>query len=80
MESVTRHWRHLLKGIQFIVRTDHSPLRQLLKTKGEDFSNRQLRWFERLNEFNFEVEHLLGQNNKVADALSRAFVVSALEV
>ena len=79
-DSATRHWRHLLKGIKFMLRTDHSPLRQLLRTKGEDFSNRQLRWFERLNEFCFEVEHLPGQNNKVADALSRAYMISAIEV
>ena len=60
VDSVTRHWRHLLKGLKFLLRTDHSPLRQLLRTKGEDFSNRQLRWFERLSEFCFEVEHLPG--------------------
>ena len=80
VESVTRHWRHLLKGVRFLLRTDHSPLRQLLRNKGEDFSNRQMRWFERLSEFSFEVEHLPGQNNRVADALSRAFVISAIEV
>ena len=33
-----------------------------------------------MSEFNFEVEHLPGQNNMAADALSRAFIVSALEV
>ena len=80
VDAVIRHWRHLLKGIKFLLRTDHSPLRQLLRTKGEDFSNRQMRWFERLSEFCFEVEHLPGQNNKVADALSRAHVISAIEV
>ena len=80
VEAVTRHWRHYLKGIRFLLRTDHSPLRQLLRNKGEDFSNRQLRWFERLSEFCFEVEHLPGQNNKIADALSRAYVISALEI
>ena len=69
-----------MKGIRFLLRTDHSPLRQLLRNKGEDFSNRQLRWFERLSEFCFEVEHLPGQNNKIADALSRAYVISALEI
>ena len=52
----------------------------MLRTKGEDFSNRQLRWFERLGKFVFDVEHFPGQNNKIADALSRAYVVSALEV
>ena len=80
VDAVTRHWRHYLKGRKFILRTDHSPLRQLLKHKGEDFSNRQLRWFERLHEFNFDVEHLSGVNNVAADALSRAYVVSALEL
>ena len=80
VDAVTRHWRHLLKGIKFLLRTDQSPLRQLLRTKGEDFSNRQMRWFERLSEFCFEVEHLPGQNNKVADALSRAHEISAIEV
>ena len=80
VESITRHWRHLLKGIRFLLCTDQSPLRQLLRNKGEDFSNRQLRWFERLSESDFEVKHLPGQNNRVADALSRAFVISAIEV
>ena len=27
VDSVIRHWRHLLKGIEFLLRTDHSPLR-----------------------------------------------------
>ena len=80
VEAVTQHWRHYLKGIRFLLRTDHSPLRQLRRNKGEDFSNRQLCWFERLSEFCFEVKHLPGQNNKIADALSRAYVISALEI
>ena len=33
-----------------------------------------------MSEFCFEVEYLPGQNNKVADALSRAHVISILEV
>ena len=80
VEAVTRQWRHWLKGRQFILRTDHSPLRQLLRNKGEDFSNRQMRWFEWLQEFHFDIEHLPGVNNLAADALSRAYVISALEI
>ena len=80
VDAVTRQWRHYLKGRKFVLRMDHSPLRQLLKHKGEDFSNRQLRWFERLYEFDFDIEHLSGVNNVAADALSRAYVVSALEL
>ena len=63
-----------------MLRTDHGPLRQILTKKGEEFSNRQMRWLEKLSDFTFEVMHLPGSDNKAADALSRAHVVSALEV
>ena len=82
VEAVTRHWRHWLLGRRFIVRTDHSALKQLLRTKGEQFTARQARWAEKLSEFAFELEHIPGPSNAVADALSRSPVecVSALEL
>ena len=80
VEAITRQWRHWLKGRRFVLRTDHGPLRQILMKKGEEFSNRQMRWFEKLSDFTFEVMHLPGSDNKAADALSRVHVVSALEV
>ena len=39
-----------------------------------------MRWLEKLNDFTFEVVHLPGAENKAADALSRAHIVSALEI
>ena len=48
--------------------------------KGGRVSNRQTRWLEKLGDFTFEVSHIPGPDNKAADALSRAHVVSALEV
>ena len=80
IEAVTRQWRHWLKGRRFQLRTDHGPLIQILTKKGEEFSNRQTRWLEKLGDFTFEVSHIPGAENKAADALSRAHVVSALEV
>ena len=80
VEAVSRQWRHWLKGRRFKLRTDHGPLIQILTKKGEEFSNRQMRWLEKLGDFTFEVEHLPGIDNKAADALSRAYVVSALEI
>ena len=80
IEAVTRQWRHWLKGRRFQLRTDHGPLIQILTKKEEEFSNRQTRWLEKLGDFTFEVSHIPGAENKAADALSRAHVVSALEV
>ena len=36
-----------------------------------DLHARQARWLALLSEFNFEVRHIKGKENKVADALSR---------
>ena len=82
VEAVTRQWKHWLKGRRFILRSDHSALKQLLTIKGEDFTNRQFRWFEKLRDFTFEFEYLPGPTNAAADALSRApaYYVSALEL
>ena len=81
VEAVTRHWRHWLRGRHFILRSDHGALKELLTKKGEHFSNRQYRWFEKLQDFSFEFQHLAGALNTAADALSRApqYFVSALE-
>ena len=72
VEAVTRQWRHWLKGRRFVLRMDHGPLKQLLREKGENFSNRQYRWFEKMQGFQFEFEHIPGPSNTAADALSRA--------
>ena len=71
VECVSRTWRHWLIGRSFVVRTDHAPLRQLLTKKGEDFTARQLRWYEKLEPYSFTVEYVRGEDNVVADALSR---------
>ena len=82
MEAVTRHWRHWLRGRKFILRSDHGALKELLTKKGENFSNRQFRWFERLQDFSFEFQHIAGSLNTAADTLSRdpVYFVSALEL
>jgi hypothetical protein len=64
-----RHWRSYLHGQTFNVFTDHASL-QYLATQ-ERLSPRQVRWLERLVEFDFKISHLPGKTNVVADALSR---------
>ena len=82
VESVSRVWRHWLLGKEFTIRTDHAALQEILTRKGEDFTPRQLRWWEKLEPYSFKVEYIKGQENVVPDALSRtpAFYVNALEL
>ena len=41
---------------------------------------RQARWLEFICEFDFEIKHVKGKENKVADALSRKFHVAVSSV
>ncbi|KAF9471027.1 hypothetical protein BDN70DRAFT_764169, partial [Pholiota conissans] len=38
-----------------------------------NLSGRQARWYEKMNEFNFEVNYVPGVENVLADALSRIY-------
>ncbi|GBG81940.1 hypothetical protein CBR_g34123 [Chara braunii] len=64
-----RHWRHYLHGAPFTVRTDNSVVQAFL-TKPK-LTPRQARWWCDLSEFSFTTEHIKGETNRVADALSR---------
>ena len=65
-------WEKYLLGRHFTLRTDHSALQTLLTsrtTKRE--SSKFPRWLARLAAFDFTPVYYPGQENKVADALSR---------
>ena len=53
----------------FELRTDHCGLKYLFDQP--TLNARQARWLEFLCEFDFEIKHIKGKENKVADALSR---------
>ncbi|GBG91146.1 hypothetical protein CBR_g52027 [Chara braunii] len=65
----TRHWRHYLQGAPFTVRTDNSVVQAFL-TKPK-LSPRQARWWRDLSEFSFTTQPIMGETNRVVDALSR---------
>ena len=73
VDAVTLVWRHFLEDIPFIIRSDHRALERKLHKSAHDppISNRQARWIERLMPFALTYEHISGDQNQVADALSR---------
>jgi hypothetical protein len=67
------HFRHLLIGRHFILRTDHYSLTYLM-VQSKTPQGRIARWLDTLAEFDFTIEHLPGKKNAVADALSRVSI------
>lgn len=61
--------RVYLEGKHFVIETDHAPLQWLNKMKLNN--QRLLRWSLVLQEFRFDINHIAGKVNQVADALSR---------
>jgi hypothetical protein len=69
--KAVEHWRCYLEGSAFpvLLFTDHKGL-SWLNTQRE-LTGRQTRWVERLAELEYKVIHIAGNDNGVADALSR---------
>ena len=64
------HWRHYLHSDQpFTLLSDHDSLKYH-KTMPH-LSGRLARWIEKMAEFNYDIQHIAGVKNIVADALSR---------
>jgi hypothetical protein len=58
--------------------TDHYGLRYLFDQP--NLNSRYARWLALLSEFDFEIKHTKGKENRVADALSRSIKTIHLEV
>jgi hypothetical protein len=64
-----KKFRADLLGTNFTVYTDHRTLECFQGQR--DMSRRQARWQEALSEYDFNIEYIKGEENTVADALSR---------
>ena len=64
-----KHFRHLLLGRQFVLRTDHAALTYLMKTP--EPSAQSARYLDKLAEYSFSIRHRAGALHRNADALSR---------
>jgi cleavage and polyadenylation specificity factor subunit 1 len=66
-----RHFRYILEGRAFTIFTDHKPLVGALARASDPWTPRQCRHLAYIAEFTSDVQHVAGQDNLVADALSR---------
>ena len=61
-------WRHYLMGRKFLLKTDNVSLKYLFEQP--DLNVRKARWLAFLSEYHFELNHIKGKENKIADVLS----------
>lgn len=67
-------WRHYLLGRRFVLKSDRSGLRYLFNQP--NLNVRKARWLATLSEFDFQIRYMKGNENQVADALSRRVQVN----
>lgn len=65
------HWEMHLRfsSHKITIHTDHDSLKYI--SHQQTLKAKQIRWIERLNSFDIELHHIKGEDNAVADALSR---------
>ena len=73
-----KHWRHLLLGVKFELSSDNESLKYIFTQPL--LNNCQKRWIQLLSEYDFEIKHVVGKENKVADALSCNLVCRAMSI
>lgn len=69
--AAIKHFQHLLESRQFVIKTDHKPLTYAFAQRLDKASPRQLRQLDYISQFSTEIIHIKGEQNVVAEALSR---------
>jgi hypothetical protein len=64
-----RKLRHYIVGKRFELRIDHNGLKYLFDQP--TLNARQRRWLEFLSEYDFDIKHIKGKDNKLDDALDK---------
>ena len=62
-------WRNYLMGKRFELRIDHIGMKYLFEQP--TLNSMQTRWIEFLSEYDLDINHIKGKENKMVDALSR---------
>lgn len=71
-----KYFRSQLEGRAFVIYTDHKPLIFAFHQKADKASPRQLRYLDYIGQLSTNLQHVSGEHNVVADALSRIDSIS----
>lgn len=69
--TAIRHFRPVIEGRTFTILTDHKPLIYAMFQKSTSASPMRIRWLTFISQFSTDIQHIGGEDNPVADALSR---------
>ena len=69
MIHALKMWHHHLIRRKFTLMIDNIGLKYMLDQP--NLKERKTRWLDFLSEYDFEIQHIMGKENKVEDALSR---------
>jgi cleavage and polyadenylation specificity factor subunit 1 len=75
--EAAKHFRHMLEARHFTVFTDHKPITYGFQQKRDKCSPPQSNHLDFIAQFTTDIRHISGQDNVVADALSRVESVTA---
>jgi cleavage and polyadenylation specificity factor subunit 1 len=75
--EAVKHFRHMLEARHFTILTDLKPLTYAFQQKRDKCSPRQFNHLDFIAQFTTDIRHISGQDNVVADALSRVESVTS---
>lgn len=74
-----KHFRCYLEGRHFVIWTDHKPLQHAFSQKPETATPMRIRLVNFISQFTTDIRHVAGEDNAVADALSRVEDIECTE-
>ena len=66
-----KHFRHLLGDRNFSIFTDHKPLTTAMQNSSNKYTAHELKHLDYISQFTTDLRYVKGENNTVADTLSR---------
>jgi cleavage and polyadenylation specificity factor subunit 1 len=75
--EAVKNFRHMLEARHFTIFTNHKPITYVFQQNRDKCSPRQFNHLDFVAQFTTDIKHISGQDNLIADALSRVESVTA---